>query len=134
MPSRTMVYEGVKAILVDILGIEPEDITPTANFFDDLGGESIDVLDLTFHCEKQFGAKIRFQDLADPSQIETDPDGQISESTLTSLEGRFPFLDLAEFRASRTMKHIHSLFTVDTIVRFVEHALAQQECEEEVVG
>ena len=134
MPTQTTVYEDMKEILMEILGVDPEEITPTANFFHDLGGESIDVLDLSFHCERKFGQRFPFQDLADPTQFEIDANGQMLESSLSRLEERFPFLDLAKLRSDGTANDINSLFTVNTIVRFVEQILSEQEPEERVAS
>ena len=118
-------------MLVDTLGVEPEEVTPSANFFHDLDGESIDVLDLSFRCEKKYGAKIRFQELSDSNQIATGPDGTFLESALMELQERFPFLDPAQLQSEK-MKPASALFTVETIVRFVAHALAQNESARQV--
>jgi acyl carrier protein len=124
MDQTDAIYEDVKDILVDTLGVEPEEVIPSASFFDDLGGESIDVLDLSFRCEKQFGTTIRFQELFDSRRI--GPDGTLSQAALKELQEQFPFLDLAHLQSEET-KRATSLFTVNTIVRFVKHVLAQND-------
>ena len=38
------IVEKVKAIIVDKLGVEPSEVTETANFTNDLGADSLDIL------------------------------------------------------------------------------------------
>ena len=125
MDRKDVIYEDVRRILVETLGLEPDEVTLSANFFHDLGGESIDVLDLTFRCEKKYGTTIRFQELTD-SNIAIGSDGTIPEAALKELQERFPFLDFGQFQSEEATP-ASSLFTVDTIVRFVEHSLAQND-------
>ena len=49
----------IREILVKTLGVEPAEITPSANFFHDLGGESLDVIDMSFRCDRRFGKSMR---------------------------------------------------------------------------
>ena len=125
MERQDSIYEDIREILVDTLGLEPAEVTPSANFFNDLGGESIDVLDLTFRCEKKYGATIRFQELSVPN-IATAPDGTLPLAALRELQERFPFLNFEDLQSEEPKPASH-LFTVDTIVRFVEHSLAQHD-------
>jgi acyl carrier protein len=120
MLTEQEIFEQVREILIDTLGVEPEEVTPEANFFYDLGGESIDVLDLSFRCEKQFGVRLRFQDL----QAQVQAALNSAEFQSASLQSAFPFLD-AELLAALDRERPAALFTVETIVRCVEHALAQ---------
>jgi acyl carrier protein len=48
-------FETYQQIICEVLGVDAEEATPEANFFGDLGGESIDILDLDFQCSKRFG-------------------------------------------------------------------------------
>lgn len=48
----------VKAIIVDKLGVEPSEVTETANFTNDLGADSLDTVELLMEFEKVFGIKI----------------------------------------------------------------------------
>ncbi|MGA2500781.1 MAG: acyl carrier protein, partial [Tepidisphaeraceae bacterium] len=56
--SREEVFDKVKAVLVDALSVDDEEVTPTATLRGDLGAESIDFLDIAFRLEKAFGIKI----------------------------------------------------------------------------
>ncbi len=44
----------VKAIIVDKLGVEESEVTPSAVFTDDLGADSLDTVELIMDFEKEF--------------------------------------------------------------------------------
>ena len=58
MASPNEVYTKVTKVLVDALGVEEDDIKPSATLQADLGAESIDFLDIAFRLEREFGIKI----------------------------------------------------------------------------
>jgi len=51
-------FEQIQAIIVDLLGVEPEAVTPDANFRDDLGADSLDLVELIMEFEDTFGGTI----------------------------------------------------------------------------
>jgi acyl carrier protein len=52
------VASKVKAIIVDKLGVDESEITPTASFTNDLGADSLDTVELIMEFEKEFGISI----------------------------------------------------------------------------
>ena len=52
------VAEKVKGIIVENLGVDEEEVTPDASFVDDLGADSLDVVELVMAFEEQFGIEI----------------------------------------------------------------------------
>ena len=58
MPTQDQIFEKVQSTLVDALGVDEEDVTSGAALFKDLGAESIDLLDIVFRLERNFGIKI----------------------------------------------------------------------------
>jgi len=48
----------VTAIIVDKLGVEESEVTPTASFTNDLGADSLDTVELIMEFEKEFGITI----------------------------------------------------------------------------
>ncbi|MDE6460229.1 MAG: acyl carrier protein, partial [Paramuribaculum sp.] len=48
----------VKAIIVDKLGVDENEVTETANFTQDLGADSLDTVELIMEFEKEFGSTI----------------------------------------------------------------------------
>ncbi|MBE6713308.1 MAG: acyl carrier protein [Ruminococcaceae bacterium] len=51
-------FEELKKILVDELEVDPELITPNAEFVNDLKLNSLDIADFVLICEEKFGAEI----------------------------------------------------------------------------
>jgi acyl carrier protein len=56
------VAEKVKSIIVENLGVDEEEVTPDASFVDDLGADSLDVVELVMAFEEQFGLEIPDED------------------------------------------------------------------------
>lgn len=48
----------VKEIIVDKLGVDESEVTPSANFTSDLGADSLDTVELIMDFEKKFGITI----------------------------------------------------------------------------
>jgi acyl carrier protein len=59
MPS---VEERVKQIIVEQLGVDEAEVTPTASFVDDLGADSLDTVELVMAFEEAFGIEIPDED------------------------------------------------------------------------
>ena len=60
--SREEIYEQVKTVLVEQLGIEESEITEEASFQEDLDADSLDLVELIMELEDQFGVKISDED------------------------------------------------------------------------
>jgi acyl carrier protein len=52
------IAERVKKIVVDHLGVEPDKVTDSASFIDDLGADSLDTVELVMAFEEEFGCEI----------------------------------------------------------------------------
>lgn len=56
------VYERVKKIIVDILGVDETKVTLEASFRDDLEADSLDLVELIMAFEDEFGGEISDED------------------------------------------------------------------------
>lgn len=56
------VADKVKAIIVDKLGVSPDEVTETASFTNDLGADSLDTVELIMEFEKAFNITIPDED------------------------------------------------------------------------
>jgi acyl carrier protein len=54
--------EKVSDIIVEQLGVNAEQVTPEASFIEDLGADSLDVVELVMAFEEEFGAEIPDED------------------------------------------------------------------------
>ena len=52
------IAERVKAIIVDKLSVDENEVTPNASFSTDLGADSLDTVELIMEFEKEFGISI----------------------------------------------------------------------------
>ena len=124
--SHDEIMEKVREALVDALGVDEDEVVPTARISADLGAESIDFLDIVFRLEKAFNIKIPRGDLF-PDNILTSEEfvqnGKLTEKGLAELKSRMPHADLAEFEKNPNVQDIADLFTVEMIVRYVETKL-----------
>ncbi len=56
------IQDRVKAIIVDKLPVDENEVTPTAEFSKDLGADSLDTVELIMEFEKEFGITIPDED------------------------------------------------------------------------
>ncbi len=59
------IAEDVKAIIADKLGVDASEVTDSASFQNDLGADSLDIVELIMDFEKQFDIKIPDEDAGD---------------------------------------------------------------------
>ena len=50
--------QRVKDIIVEQLGVKPEQVTPEAKFIEDLGADSLDTVELIMALEEEFGIEV----------------------------------------------------------------------------
>src|SRR5918912_4059992 len=127
MLSQDEIFSKVSSTLVEALNVDEDQITPGASLQGDLGAESIDLLDIVFRLEREFGIKIPRGELFPESIFQGDPEfvqnGRITEKGLQELRARMPFADLSEFEADPQVSHISDLFTVELITRYIQGKL-----------
>ena len=59
---KITVEERIKNIIVEELGVKPEEVIPEALFVDDFGADSLDLIELTMAMEEEFGIVIPDED------------------------------------------------------------------------
>jgi acyl carrier protein len=67
---NTELYDRIKAIIVDILAVEEDKIAPGASFRDDLGADSLDLVELIMAFEDEFGGRISDDDARSITTVE----------------------------------------------------------------
>jgi acyl carrier protein len=125
--SHDEIYAKVKDVLVDALGVDEDEVTPTASLRADLGAESIDFLDITFRLEKAFTTDAAtpfkiprgelFPESLDNSLVQ---DNKLTDAGLAEVQRRLPHADLTALKASRDVALVPNLFAVQDIVDYLE--------------
>ena len=75
------IFERLQTILVEQLGVEDEEVVPSANFTDDLGADSLDLVELIMTVEEEFSS---------PSRKIAIPDEDAEK--LTTVQGAIDYL------------------------------------------
>lgn len=124
--SRDEIFEKVRGVLVEALSVEDDEVVPEATLQEDLGAESLDVLDIVFQLEKAFSIKIPEGDL-NPASLLNNPeyvDGdRLTPAGLTKLKEMMPHADFSEFEKEPTKQRMPGLLTVNTLVNYLERKL-----------
>jgi acyl carrier protein len=126
MPTHDEIYQKVQSTLVDALGVDEDDVTRDATLFKDLGAESIDLLDIVFRLERNFGIKIPRGELfpENVSDPELAQNGKLTPKGLAEMKQRLPFADLSEFETNPEVDKLLDLYTVDMLVNYVASKLS----------
>lgn len=56
--SEKSIEDKVKDIIVEQLGVNPEQVTPAAKFIEDLGADSLDTVELVMAFEEEFNVEV----------------------------------------------------------------------------
>lgn len=129
--SRDDIFEAVREVLEEALGVDEDEITPQATLTGDLEAESIDFLDIVFRLEKRFSTpdqpfKIEQGELFPENLMENEQwvtGGKFTDEGLDMIRERMPHLDIEVLEQNRDVDKVSELFTVQSIVDFVERKL-----------
>jgi acyl carrier protein len=123
------IHARVARVLVESLGVDEDDVIPSATLQGDLGAESIDFLDIVFRLERVFEIKIPqgelFPDAILGDQADLVQEGRVTDRGMVELRSRMPYADLADFERDRRLSAVADLFTVGLLVRYVEWKLGR---------
>lgn len=125
--TREDIFDKVKKVLVEALSVDDDEVTEDAKLSADLGAESIDFLDISFRLEKDFGIKIPQGELV-PQEILSNADyvvdKKVNAAGIAALKAHMPHADLSKFEQDPDIDKFTDVFTVGTIVNYVERKLA----------
>ena len=125
------VDSAVKEAVTEALALDDDEVTPDSTLMDDLGAESIDLLDILFRVEKSTGVKIEASDLGDyiqggiPDDEFSDENEVITEKGAEQLKRVMPQTDPQELVGSLKAEEVINLFTVQNLTEMV-HARADR--------
>jgi len=118
----------VKSSIAGTVGIKEEDVWLDASVIDDLGADSLDLLDLVFQLEQEFDIRITRGEMelrAKETMPEEDfeVDGFLSGKAKEALRKSLPEVDASRFAGNIRKSEIPRLFTVRTFIKIVKEKL-----------
>jgi acyl carrier protein len=123
--TETEAFSAVQEAVVGALGVDEDEASPDATLMDDLGAESIDLLDILFRIERSTGIKIQAADLSTyiqggiPDEEFADGNEMISEKGLEQLKKVMPQIDPDSLRGNLEAEKVITLFTVQNLADMV---------------
>lgn len=123
--ERDDIFEKVTGYIVEVLSVDAEEATRDARFFQDLKGESIDLLDLQFRISRDPGVEVAFDSLT--RSVKTDERGLLLADSLIALRAEYPFLPFERLPAEADIESLKGLLTVNTICELVWQCLERKE-------
>ncbi len=117
---------AVKEAVVEALALDDDEVTPDSTLMDDLGAESIDLLDILFRIQKSTGVKIEASDLGDhiqggiPDDEFSDDNQVITAKGAEQLHKVMPQVDPGEIEGKLDANEVITLFTVQNLVEMVK--------------
>jgi acyl carrier protein len=125
--TKEQVFDQVRDVLVDALGVDEEEVKGSATLMGDLGAESIDFLDIVFRLEKTFDIKVPREELFPVEMLMSNPElvshGKLTAKGLAELKSKMPHTDLSAFQNNPDINKLGDLFTVNSIVNYVANKL-----------
>lgn len=113
------IYPGIQTLLSERLALPADSIGPQARLFDDLGVDSLDLLDLTFLLEKRFGVKLRDSGLDRLLKAELPPGGYLAPEDVAALRPWLPAMRQLPDPDRVTVSQVFSCVTVESLALLV---------------
>ena len=127
MASEQEIFEQVREVLVDALAVDEDEVEMGSTLVDDLGAESIDLLDIVFQLEKKFNIKINRGELI-PTEKLDDPkyvkEGKLTADGLEMLKEALPSADLEAFSQNPVIQNLAKVLAVRDLVYLVSTKLS----------
>lgn len=116
--------DRVRKCVAEVLALDAAEVQPASRLMDDLGAESLDLVELMFLLEQEFDIELRREDMSLSAQLgipdeEIHQDEILTERALALLRERHPHAgDL--LKTGVTRRHLAALLTVEEVARAIE--------------
>jgi acyl carrier protein len=125
------VQDRILRCVAQVLAKSPEQVSPQARLIDDLGADSLDLVELMYVLEDELGMKLDKEDLSLSAQLGL-PENEVHENevltpkALALLRERYPRAQEL-LRDGITRMRLASLLTVEALAAGIEKKLAAKE-------
>lgn len=117
-------FATVQRAFCEALELDPEEVPFDAKVLDDLGAESLDLLDVVFRLERSFGIQVPRGGLeSQAKEVDGKPgevDGRLTEAGAKRLRELMPEVPPAEIRAGMKTAELPRVFRVGTFYNIVK--------------
>lgn len=115
----------VREMVADSLGLDLDEVSPESRLIDELGADSLDLIDLIFQLDKRFDVNIRQGELAFLARLGSGDDLQDGYLPAGDVAALAPWLPgLREMDPNQVRPGaLFSLITVETLWLMLEHTL-----------
>lgn len=125
-------FEKLLPLLREVTGARAEQVTLASNLMDDLGAESIDLLDLSFLIEEAFGITIEADEFERQAteQIpggQYERDGLLTAEALEELKKALPEVPAERFRSGLKKIEVPSVLNVAAFVHLIQRKVSQKQ-------
>ncbi len=125
------IYNSVKKSIIESCGVAAEKIHPDATLFNDLGIDSIDLVDILYNVEREYKIKLKVSDINKRAKVALDGkpfdiDGKITPEGLSVLRENMPELNQKKLVPGLTIYDLIQLLTVRSLCNMVQFKLAEK--------
>ncbi len=121
--EREAVFERVRAIIANVIELDNDEINSDSSLIDDLGMESVDLVNINAKIEQEFNIEIAQGDLWNFGKIFEDKgmmkQGKITDRGVKYLRETFPGDDFEEVKPGTAVAEILGLIKVKFIVNYL---------------
>jgi acyl carrier protein len=126
--NKNEIFSSIQPLIADRLALKPQQISLGSRLIDDLGADSLDLLDIVFGIEKQFGIKMRDGELdfltrLDFSSPEVMREGRLTIQTVDRVKSWLPELQKVPDPEKVTPRQLFSFITIDVLCSLLEKRL-----------
>lgn len=129
--DRETIFEGVRECLAECIRVDPAAVRPDSTIIDELGADSLDLLDIVFALERRFKVKIRQGDIERRARENIPPeaferDNRLLPAGAARMREILPEIPAEKIPDGLSLSRIPYLFTVETFVRIIGRALDEK--------
>ena len=119
-----VLYGRVQACFIEALELEEDEIQWNSTILEDLGAESLDLLDIVFRLEREFNITIPRGQLT--AEANTEENGRLTESGVERLRELMPEVPADEIQVGLKSSEVPTLFRVATFYNLVTTLMAEK--------
>lgn len=130
------VFEKLLPLIREVTGARPEQISMDSGLMEDLGAESLDLLDLSFLIEETFGITIEADEFERQARERIpggvyERDGDLTEEALEELKKALPEVPSEKLRPGLKRIEVPSVLNVAVFVHLIQRKLGERAQESE---